>query len=185
MNDRNIALSKWMSWALRHDPTAAGITLDHAGWTSVDALLEAAARQGQRMTRTELEAVVANNEKKRFLISDDGCTIRANQGHSVPVDLGLDPLIPPCQLFHGTADRFIAAILREGLRRQARQHVHLSADRMTATAVGTRHGRPVILIVAAERMHSDGHVFYRSANGVWLTEAVPATYLSADAGKQP
>ncbi len=178
MNDRLVSLSKWLSWALRHDPAAAGITLDHAGWTSIDDLLAAAVHRGQDLTRADIDCIVATNEKKRFAISEDGTAIRANQGHSVSVDLGLQPLSPPALLYHGTTERFLANIMAEGLRRQGRQHVHLSADQTTATMVGTRHGRPVILIVAAARMHADGHVFYRSANGVWLADAVAALYLS-------
>jgi putative RNA 2'-phosphotransferase len=175
-----VAHSRWLSWALRHEPAAAGIALDEAGWTPIAAMLAAAARQGHAITRAELEALVAGSDKQRFAISPDGLEIRANQGHSVPVDLGLAPQEPPERLFHGTADRFVAAILRDGLRRQARHHVHLSAERATAAAVGTRHGRLVVLVVAAGRMHRDGHAFFRSANGVWLAEAVPAGYLARE-----
>jgi len=177
---RIVDLSKWLSWALRHDPTAAGITLDAAGWCDIDAVLAAAARAGRTMTMAELSQVVSTSDKKRFALSDGGHLIRANQGHSVPVELGLAPQAPPHLLFHGTADRFVAAIRTEGLKRQARHHVHLSADRGTATSVGVRHGRPVVLVIAAGRMHADGHLFYRSENVVWLVEAVPPAYLGIE-----
>lgn len=174
---RLVELSKWLSWALRHDPTAAGIELNPEGWVPVEQLLSAAECQGRGMTSAELERIVEASDKKRFAVSGDGLSIRANQGHSVPVDLGLEPQVPPAVLFHGTADRFVESILREGLQRQARHHVHLSAERATAAAVGTRHGRLIVLTVDALQMHGDGHRFYRSANGVWLADAVPAAYL--------
>ncbi len=180
MSQRQTDKSKWMSWALRHDPGAAGITLDDQGWTEIEALLAAAARQKMAMTRDELATIVATNDKQRFAISPDGREIRANQGHSVPIDLGLAPQIPPALLFHGTADRFVAAILRDGLRKQARHHVHLSAERATAAVVGTRHGRLVVLTVASATMHQEGFAFYRSANGVWLADEVPARFLAVE-----
>ena len=173
-----IERSRWMSWALRHDPSGAGITLDPAGWTTIDGLLAAARRHGYAISRAELEAIVATNDKRRFAISADGLSIRASQGHSVPVDLGLQPLAPPERLYHGTADRFVASILASGLERRQRQQVHLSAEQATAISVGGRHGRPVVLCIAAGRMHADGHVFTRSANGVWLVDAVPPAYIS-------
>ena len=123
-----------------------------------------------------MEEVVATNDKKRFSFSPDGRLIRANQGHSVEVDLGLVPVEPPELLYHGTVERFLDSI-RERALRGNRHHVHLSADRETAARVGQRRGRPVVLVVEAGRMHNDGQVFYRSENGVWLTEAVPPTYL--------
>ena len=171
-------LSKWMSRALRHDPAAAGITLDASGWTPVADLLAGAQRAGRRLTRPLLDEIVATSEKQRFALSEDGLRIRANQGHSVPVDLGLAPQVPPAVLYHGTAERFIAAILREGLQRGKRHHVHLSADPATASNVGSRHGRLVLLTVAAARMHAAGLLFYRSENGVWLADAVPPEYLT-------
>lgn len=175
---RLVGHSKWVSWALRHDPIAAGITLDGSGWTRVDSLLAAAVHAGQILTRAELEEIVATNDKRRFSISVDGLSIRANQGHSVAVDLGLLPQRPPVVLYHGTAERFVAAILAEGLKRGARQHVHLSADLDTASTVGVRHGRLVLFTVDSLRMHADGLLFYRSENGVWLADAVPPKFLS-------
>ena len=172
-----VRLSKFLSLVLRHEPQRIGITLDDNGWVSVDDLLAAAERAGNPISREQLDRVVAENDKKRFAFSPDGARIRASQGHSVEVDLGLPPVVPPERLFHGTATRFLDAIRAEGLRPQSRQHVHLSPDEETATKVGQRHGKPAILIVLAGAMHRDGHVFYRSDNGVWLTEAVPARYL--------
>jgi putative RNA 2'-phosphotransferase len=162
---------------LRHEPEAIGITLDAEGWVAVDELLAAAARHGQPITRQQLEEIVATNDKKRFSFSADGRLIRANQGHSVEVDLGLAPIEPPELLYHGTGAKSLASIREKGLVRGSRHHVHLSLDRDTAHRVGQRHGRPAVLVVEAGRMHRDGHRFYRSENGVWLTEAAPPEYL--------
>ena len=172
-----VRLSKFLSLVLRHEPERIGVTLDANGWVAVDELLAAAARAGNPITRERLDEVVATNDKKRFAFSPDGSLIRASQGHSVEVDLGLTPAVPPELLFHGTATRFIDSIRAEGLRSQSRQHVHLSPDEETAVKVGQRHGKPVVLFVKAGAMHRDGHVFYRSENGVWLTAAVPPGYL--------
>jgi putative RNA 2'-phosphotransferase len=170
-------LSKFLSLVLRHEPEHIGITLDSNGWVGVDELLAAAARAGHPIDREQLDRVVATNDKKRFAFSPDGSRIRASQGHSMEVDLGLPPVVPPERLFHGTATRFLDAIRAEGLRPQSRQHVHLSPDEETAVKVGQRHGKPVVLVVLAGAMHREGHVFYRSDNEVWLTEAVPPRYL--------
>lgn len=170
-------ISKYLSLHLRHRPDALGLALGPGGWVEIDGLLHAAGRRGFRITRAELDAVVAENDKQRFSISEDGVLIRANQGHSVPIDLELAPAAPPERLYHGTAERSVAPILAEGLRRMARHHVHLSADVVTATKVGARHGRPVVFAVEAAVMQRDGHVFYVSANGVWLVEQVPPRYL--------
>jgi putative RNA 2'-phosphotransferase len=172
-----VRLSKWMSLVLRHDPAKFDVELDDAGWTRVDDLLAAAARAGVPLDAALLRRVVEENDKRRFALSGDGAMIRASQGHSVAVDLGLEPAEPPSILFHGTATRFLDSIRRDGLVPGSRRHVHLSADAGTATTVGARHGRPAILRVAAGRMHADGHRFFLSANGVWLTDAVPASYL--------
>ncbi len=173
----NIKLSKFLSFVLRHKPQAIGITLDAEGWVAVEELLAAAARHGHSITREQVEEVVATNDKKRFSFSPDGQLIRANQGHSVEVDLGLVPVEPPELLYHGTVERFLDSIHGKGLLRGNRHHVHLSADRETAARVGQRRGRPVVLVVEAGRMHCEGHEFYRSENGVWLTETVPPEYL--------
>lgn len=165
-----------MSKALRHDPGRVGLTLDEAGWTPVRALLDAL-----RIERAELDEVVAGNDKQRFAVARgaDGVErIRANQGHSVPVELGLIPASPPDQLYHGTSAAALPSIRETGLHRGGRHHVHLSADRETAHRVGVRRrGAVAILTVDAATMARDGHRFYRSANGVWLTELVPPHYL--------
>lgn len=172
---RAVKVSKYLSKHLRHQPEAIGLTLDEAGWVEIDALTTAAAAHGFRFTREELDHVVAVNDKKRFAV--DGSRIRASQGHSVEVDLGLPPATPPAYLYHGTVARHLDAIRAEGLRPMDRHDVHLSSDRGTATRVGARRGRPVVLPVDAGAMHRDGHVFRVSANGVWLTQAVPPRYL--------
>lgn len=173
-----VSTSKFLSLVLRHQPGLVGLSLDEAGWTSVDDLLARCAAHGRALSRQELQQIVSTNDKQRFAFSEDGTRIRANQGHSVEVDLGLAPLAPPAVLLHGTTSRLLPAILKEGLTKRARHHVHLSESSATATAVGARRGDAVLLKVDAARMHADGHLFYRSANGVWLTEAVPAGYLS-------
>jgi putative RNA 2'-phosphotransferase len=176
MDDRrNKRISKYLARHLRHDPGRIGITLDPQGWVGVDELMAAAARDGFRFSRAELEHVVATNDKRRNAINKN--RVRASQGHSVDVELGLPAVEPPPLLFHGTVARSLAAIRAEGLRPMSRQHVHLSPDRETAVRVGARRGRPVILIVDAAAMHDAGHAFRRSENGVWLTEAVPPAFL--------
>ncbi|MFI1505138.1 RNA 2'-phosphotransferase [Streptomyces sp. NPDC020597] len=172
---RTVKVSKYLSKHLRHQPERIGLTLDEAGWVEIDELIAACAAHGFRVTRDELDHVVAANDKKRFAI--DGTRIRASQGHSVEVDLGLDPAVPPPYLYHGTVARSLDAIRAEGLRPMNRHDVHLSADRGTATRVGARRGRPVVLSVDAGAMHRDGLVFHLSANGVWLTKSVPPQYL--------
>ncbi|MFF1844737.1 RNA 2'-phosphotransferase [Streptomyces sp. NPDC058217] len=172
---RTVKVSKYLSKHLRHQPERIGITLDANGWVSIDELLRATARHDFPITRAELDHVVAVNDKQRYAIEGD--RIRASQGHTVPVDLDLPPVEPPPYLYHGTVGRALAAIRAEGLRPMNRRHVHLSSDRETATRVGARRGRPVVLSVDAAAMHRAGHVFYVSANGVWLTEAVPPEFL--------
>ena len=156
MNKQLVTISKFLSFVLRHNPQAIGIVLDAEGWVAVDELLAAAARHGQTVTREQLAEVVATNDKKRFSFSPDGQLIRANQGHSVEVDLGLVAVEPPELLYHGTVERFLDSIREKGLLRGKRHHVHLSADRETAARVGQRRGRPVVLVVEAERMHRAG-----------------------------
>ncbi len=180
MSDPKIRLSKFLSLVLRHEPQRAGLTLDAAGWVDVDALLSGCSAAGVTLTREELESIVAHSDKKRFAFSPDRKRIRASQGHSVEVDLAYQPAVPPTVLYHGTADRFIASIKAQGLIKGQRHHVHLSVLRNTAVEVGRRHGRPVVITIAAAAMHAAGHVFFLSANGVWLTEAVPAEYLAFD-----
>ncbi|MER5636511.1 RNA 2'-phosphotransferase [Kitasatospora sp. NPDC002227] len=170
---RTVKVSKRLAKVLRHDPGSIGLTLDEAGWVSVDSLLRALG-----LRREELDHVVANNNKKRFAYSEDGLSIRASQGHTVAVDLGLAAATPPAVLYHGTTGRSLPAIFTEGLRPMSRQDVHLSADIETAVRVGSRHGRPVVLEVDAAALAAAGHEFRLSANGVWLTDAVPAAYLT-------
>ena len=148
------------------------------GWVEVDALLAASARSGFQVSRDELAEVVARNDKKRFAFDDLGTLLRAQQGHSASVDLDLEPAAPPETLYHGTPERNVDEILRSGLLKMRRHHVHLSPDEATARAVGARRGRPVVLAVAAGEMHREGHAFHRSGNGVWLVEHVAPRYLS-------
>jgi len=172
-----VRTSKFLSLVLRHDPGKIGITLDDAGWTDVSALIAACAAHGVTITRDELADIVASSDKQRFALSPDGMRIRANQGHSVEVDLDLPPAMPPARLYHGTVADVLAAIRADGLTKRARHHVHMSADPETATRVGGRRGKAVILVVRAEDMVAAGHVFFRSANGVWLTDHVPPGFI--------
>ncbi|MGY1845172.1 RNA 2'-phosphotransferase [Modestobacter sp. SYSU DS0875] len=165
-------MSKRLSYVLRHRPDAVGLTLDAAGWADVDELLAAL-----HLTRAQLDDAVARNDKQRFAVDPTGTRIRASQGHSVPVDLGYVAAVPPDELFHGTVERFLPAILAEGLGPGNRHAVHLSADVETARKVGARRGRPVVLRVEAAAMVRDGATFTRSANGVWLVDAVPPRHL--------
>jgi putative RNA 2'-phosphotransferase len=179
-SDRLIAASKRLSFHLRHAPERIGLTLDSAGWVGIDELLAALGRHGLRLSRAELDDVVAGNDKRRFAYDETGTRIRANQGHSTPVDLDLPVVTPPPVLFHGTAERFLPAIERAGLRPMARHDVHLSPTVTTAEAVGRRHGRPVVLRVDADAMTRDSYEFRVSANGVWLTREVPPRYLTRE-----
>jgi putative RNA 2'-phosphotransferase len=172
-------ISKLLSLVLRHAPETIGVDLDTQGWADVDQLLARAAEKGTPITRAQLDAVVRTSDKQRFALSVDGRRIRANQGHSLTtVDLQLTASAPPAQLYHGTADRFLDAIRAQGLRPGARQHVHLSREQATATTVGARHGRAVVLTVDAGQMQRQGYLFYLSANGVWLTDAVPPAFIT-------
>lgn len=177
MSQDTVRSSKFLSHVLRHKPERIGITLDQAGWTSVDDLIEKANQHGIFLTRERLCEVVRDNDKQRFALSEDRERIRANQGHTVPVDLGLTPQTPPELLYHGTATRFLSAIREQGLLPRRRRHVHLSLDAVTARSVGSRYGKPVVLIVRAGMMHAAGHVFFRSKNGVWLTARVAPEYI--------
>jgi putative RNA 2'-phosphotransferase len=154
------------------------LTLQTGGWVGVEDLLRASEQHGMRISRAELEEIVALNDKQRFSFDDSGSRIRANQGHSVTVDLQLEPLTPPAVLYHGTGHRSVDAILRDGLRSMSRQQVHLSTDVETARKVGARHGRPVVLTVDALAMSEQGHRFYCSDNGVWLVDQVPSQFLT-------
>lgn len=179
-------ISKFLSLHLRHEPEALGLELEPGGWVPVEALLRACEKRRMKLTPEILAQVVAENDKQRFSFSPDGTRIRANQGHSVEVDLGLEPVAPPERLYHGTAQATLAPIRESGgLRRMGRHHVHLSPDEETARRVGARHGKPVVLAVAARRMAEEtGAAFYCSANGVWLVESVPLAYLEFPAEAQ-
>lgn len=173
-------ISKFLSYVLRHAPESIGLSLNANGWADVDELLARAGQAGRHIDAATLRAVVAESDKQRFTLSEDGRRIRAVQGHSVAVNLGLEPVAPPAHLYHGTATRNLNAILADGLKPGRRQQVHLSPDPDTARKVGARHGKPVVLVVDAARMHGDGLSFYRADNGVWLTDCVPELYLSLD-----
>ncbi len=170
-------ISKFLSLVLRHKPEVIGITLDEFGWVKIDELLACSERNGRVIYREQLNEVVNRNDKQRFAISKDHTRIRARQGHSIPVDLGLKPIQPPDVLYHGTTQRFLSSILEHGLLKRKREYVHLSPDAATARKVGSRHGPPVILRIRAADMHGQGAEFYRSENGVWLTEIVPHGYI--------
>ncbi len=176
-NKKLVKISKFLSLVLRHKPETIGVSVDQGGWIQVDTLLSAARRAGVSLNKDVLRQVVEQNDKQRFVFSADHLKIRANQGHSIPVDLGLEALVPPEVLFHGTATRFIPSIKRQGLIPKGRRYVHLSPDEQTAVKVGQRHGKPVVLTIQAGQMHECGFLFYCSANGVWLTDKIPVEYI--------
>lgn len=171
------SLGRFLSLVLRHQPQAAYITLDRHGWADIEKLLAGCVRAGKSMDRETLVRIVRENSKQRYSLSPDGKKIRANQGHSIPVELELREAEPPSRLYHGTATRFLESIRREGITRQSRQQVHLSATVETAAIVGARHGSPVVLPIDAAAMGRDGHAFWLSENGVWLCQEVPWRYV--------
>jgi putative RNA 2'-phosphotransferase len=173
-----VTISKFLSKHLRHAPEALGLTLRPGGWAPVDDLLAASERAGFAISYDELIECVETSDKKRFSFDETGDLIRANQGHSVEVDLQLEQRTPPDDLYHGTVERFLSSIMAEGLKKGKRHHVHLSKEIETARKVGSRRGKPIILHVAASAMHAQGHEFFLSANGVWLTDSVPASFLT-------
>lgn len=172
----NTAVGRYLCRILRHHPEMAGITLDAQGWADIPALLDGI-REVHPLTRAQLEEIVRKDPKQRYALCPNKTKIRANQGHSFPVDLGLTEQAPPEILYHGTGKKQEKAIRNMGLSPQTRQYVHLSPDRETAKSVGLRHGLPVVLPVLSGQMHRDGFRFYRAKNGVWLTEKVPPRYL--------
>jgi putative RNA 2'-phosphotransferase len=178
MND--LSLSKFLSLVLRHEPQRLGLMLDLAGWVDVEKLLAAAHEHNIPLTRERLDHIVVTSEKKRFALDEARTRIRASQGHSVNVELGYEPQVPPEILYHGTVEKFLASISVQGLVKGDRHHVHLSADQATASKVGERRGRPLILTIKSGEMYRAGYVFYRSANGVWLVENVPVCFLTDD-----
>ncbi len=169
--------SKFLSLVLRHKPAEIGLLLDENGWANVHELIEKVNAKGNNLDIDLLNEIVTSNDKKRFAFNEDKTKIRASQGHSIEIDLHLQPSLPPDILYHGTATRFVESILKEGLIKQQRQHVHLSEKLETATAVGSRHGKPTVLIIHAKQMQEDGLVFYKSENNVWLTDNVAIKYI--------
>ena len=172
--DDQKSISKLLSYVLPHNPGALDLSMDPNGWVEVDEIIS---KSDVVITLEQVEDIVQSSPKQRFALSLDGSKIRANQGHSFPVDLGLSACQPPATLFHGTAQATVKAIMTQGLTPQSRQHVHLSPDARTARAVGMRHGKPVVLTIASERMHRAGHLFYLTENDVWLCKAVPPEFL--------
>ncbi|MEM6519569.1 MAG: RNA 2'-phosphotransferase [Cyanobacteria bacterium P01_C01_bin.70] len=170
-------LSKFLSLILRHKPQVIGLKLDANGWADVDDLIDLVNLHGISVSQQLLDLIVSNNDKERFTYNSDRTKIRAQQGHSLDVDLGLMPQSPPQTLFHGTATRFLSSIREKGLLPGTRQHVHLAIQEVDAIKVGQRHGHSVVLTVKAAEMSQAGHQFYCSANGVWLTATVPPQYI--------
>ncbi len=172
-------MSKFLSLILRHRPETIGLTLQEGGWASVAELISKINQKGDSLDLELLTFIVDTNDKKRFAFNEDKTMIRASQGHSVEVDLQLPIAIPPDVLYHGTAAHLLAVVLKDGLKRQKRHHVHLSVQPATAISVGGRHGKPVLLKIDAQAMHAGGYIFYLSANGVWLADEVPAIFIKA------
>ncbi len=171
-----IKVSKYISMVLRHKPEVIGVELNENGWLAVDKLIEGVSKR-HVLNQELLEEIVAKDSKKRFAFNDDKTLIRANQGHSIDVDVELTIIEPPEILYHGTGEKYKVSIDKEGLKPRTRLHVHLSEDRETAIVVGTRHGNPIVYRVESKKMYKGGYVFYRSENGVWLTKEVPVRYL--------
>ena len=176
-NEKDVALGRFLSLVLRHQPDAAGIQLDAHGWADVDELLRGVIQTGRTIDRETLERIVRENDKHRYCFNEDHTKIRANQGHSIAVDVELRRAAPPAVLYHGTAARFLESIRRQGITRQSRQYVHLSSNPDTARTVGSRHGKPVVLVIDAAAMVRDGFVFFLSENGVWLCGEVLWRYV--------
>lgn len=168
--------SKYISLILRHKPEVIGITLDEHGWANVDELIKGVSKT-HLLDREMLEHIVAEDGKQRYAFNEDKTLIRANQGHSIVVDVDLEQKIPPVILYHGTGEKFVSSIDESGLLPKSRLYVHLSADTETAVKVGSRHGKPVVYEVLSGEMERDGYLFYQSVNGVWLTKQVPVKYL--------
>ncbi|WP_353411914.1 RNA 2'-phosphotransferase [Arenicella sp. 4NH20-0111] len=169
-------ISKYLSFILRHQPDSIGLELSDEGWANINELIGKTRKF--KLTKELIDTVVASNDKKRFLVSDDGLRIKANQGHSVNVKLELEPMTPPDVLLHGTAERFLDSIFRQGLKKQQRHHVHLSETQKTALSVGARYGKPVLLKVDSKLMHEHGLEFFMTENDVWLVDEVPVEYLT-------
>ncbi len=175
MNLENI--SRYMSLILRHKPDVIGISLDEHGWANVNELINGIAKNNAGFNMESLEEIVRTDSKQRYSFNDDKTLIRANQGHSIPVDIELEEKEPPEYLYHGTGEKYVESINRQGLIPKSRLYVHLSKNVKTAESVGERHGRPIVYLVHSGKMYKDGYKFYLSANGVWLTKKVPVEYL--------
>ena len=169
--------SKFLSLVLRHKPEVIGLILDENGWAKVEDLIQKANSNHTELSIETLEHVVESNNKRRFSFNEDKTKIRANQGHSIKVDLALSPQIPPETLYHGTGEKYVSSIEETGLIKKSRNHVHLSFDKATAFQVGQRHGKPVIFEIDSATMSKEGFDFFISENGVWLTESVPTRFL--------
>ena len=169
-------IGRYIALILMHKPEVIGLTLDEHGWGSVEKLIEGI-KKDYEFDMAKLEEIVANDNKQRYSFNEDKTLIRANQGHSIPVDVELEKKVPPAILYHGTATKYENSIDEQGLISKSRLYVHLSADVDTAIAVGKRHGEPVIYKVLADKMHNAGYDFFLSANGVWLTKRVPKEFL--------
>ena len=171
-------IGKFLSLVLRHSPQTIGIELDEQGWANVKELIEKCKKHRYHFSMEDLIEIVETNDKKRYSFNEKRNRIRANQGHSIDINLALQPVEPPEFLYHGTASRFVPSIMEDGIVKQSRQHVHLSKDRDTALNVGSRHGKPVVLTIMSGKMHEAGIEFYCSDNGVWLTDYVDVQYIS-------
>lgn len=170
-------INKFIAYILRHNPSAAGLELDEHGWADVSALIEGVCKTGRFLDLQTLEEIVKTDNKQRFAFNDDRTKIRANQGHSVDVDVGMAVCAPPDILYHGTAEKYIESIRTCGILKKNRNYVHLSKDVERAIKVGSRHGKAVALKIDARQMYADGYIFRLSANGVWQTEQVPYQYV--------
>ena len=177
LSKNEIQMGKFLSLVLRHKPEVIGLTLDKHGWADVNELLVCMKRSGKTLSFDMLEKIVNENDKHRYSFNEDKSKIRANQGHSIHVDVELKEIKPPNVLYHGTATRFLGSIMDTGINSGSRIHVHLSGDYKTALDVGIRHGKPVVLTIDSGRMYKDGYKFFLSANNVWLCDRVPAEYI--------
>ena len=171
-------LSKFIAYILRHNPSGVGIQLDKNGWANVAELIDGINKSGRKIDKTTLIQVVTEDEKMRFSFNADASKIRANQGHSIDVDIELDESSPPDTLYHGTATKYLNSIKQFGIQKRTRNYVHLSIDEYKAIKVGLRHGDPIVLTINSAAMYKDGYKFYLSANGVWLTDYVPVKYIT-------
>jgi len=171
-------ISKFLSLILRHRPETIGLKLDNNGWADIEELLSKSEKNNRLFSKEDLEEVVTTNDKQRFIFNESKTKVRANQGHSIEVELDLQSQVPPELLYHGTVEKFVTSIRTEGLQKMSRQHVHLSKDIETAEKVGSRRGEAIILCVSSGVMYKDGYIFYLSENGVWLTDNVPSVYVN-------